>query len=272
MCGRFVQIIDIELFVKRFGVKAPAQITVSDNFNVSPGDHAYVITNDKPDELQAFKFGLTPHWAKKQMYLINARAEGDHNKEDDINYSGEAGIVKKPAFRTAIKSRRCLVIANGYFEGPAKERLSKPYHLHKPGGELFTFAGIWDTWADNNTGEVVHSFSIITTVANEATHEIGHHRSPVILGKDDEQKWLDESLPLEEVTALLKPYPGKDFVADPVSIKVKDPKNKGRDLLIPVDPTSTTQYDSAVTKDLKLQGMGRNKRKEDPLGKQGKLF
>ncbi len=272
MCGRFVQVIDIELFVKRFGVKAPSQITVKDNFNVSPGDYAYVITNNKPDELQAFKFGLTPHWAKKQMYLINARAEGDNNKEDDINYKGEAGIVKKPAFRTAIKSRRCLVIANGYYEGPAKERLSKPYHLHKESGEVFTFAGIWDTWADNTTGEVVHSFSIITTVANNQTREIGHHRSPVILERKDEQKWLDESLPLEEVVKLLKPYPGDDFKADPVSIRVKDPKNKGRDLLIPVEHGGTTQYDSSVKTDLKREGMGRNRRKEDPLGKQGKLF
>lgn len=272
MCGRFVQIIDIELFVKRFGVRAPSQITVRDNFNVSPGDRAYVITNDKPDELQEFSFGLTPHWAKKQMYLINARAEGDFNKEDDISYSGEAGIVNKPAFRTAIRSRRCLVIANGYYEGPAKERLSKPFHLRKKNGEVFAFAGIWDTWANNTTGEVVHSFSIITTVANAATQEIGHHRSPVILDRGDEQKWLNESLPLVDVLKLLKPYPGDDFIAVPVSIRVKDPKNKGRDLLIPVDHTNPTQYDSLVKKDLKLEGMGRNRRKEDPLGKQGKLF
>jgi putative SOS response-associated peptidase YedK len=272
MCGRFVQVTDIEMFVKRFGVKQPAVITVTDNFNVSPGDPAYVITNDKPDQLQAFQFGLTPQWAKKQMYLINARAEGDFNKENDVNYSGEAGISKKPAFRTAIQSRRCLVIANGYFEGPVKERLSKPFHIYKKNHEVFTFAGIWDTWADNTTGEVVHSFSIITTVANKMTNEIGHHRSPVIPERKDEQKWLNESLPLEEVLGLLKPYRGDDFKADPVSIKVKDPKNKGRDLLIPVDHTSTTQYDSTVKKDLKLEGMGRNRRKEDPLGRQGKLF
>jgi putative SOS response-associated peptidase YedK len=272
MCGRFVQIIDIELFVKRFGVKQPAVITVKDNFNVSPGDMAYVITNDKPEELQAFQFGMTPGWAKKQMYLINARAEGDLNMENDSGYSGELGIVKKPAFRTAIKSRRCLVIANGYFEGPLKERLSKPFHIHKKDQEVFTFAGIWDTWADNTTGEVVHSFSIITAGANEVTAKIGHHRSPVILDKRDERKWLDDSLPMNEVLSLLKPYQGNDFKADPVSIRVKDPKNKGRDLLIPIDHSSTTQYEAEVKKDLKLEGMGRNRRKEDPLGTQGKLF
>lgn len=272
MCGRFVQIIDVELFVKRFGVKAPGEIRVQDNFNVSPGDPAYVITSDNPDALQVFQFGLTPHWAKKQMYLINARSEGDLNKENDPDYAGEAGITKKPAFRTAIKSRRCLVLANGYFEGPAKERLSKPFHIYKKNQEVFTFAGIWDMWADDATGEVVHSFSIITTVANEVTKQIGHHRSPVILEKRDEQKWLDESLPINEVLGLLKPFSGNDFKADPVSIRVKDPKNKGRDLLIPVDHESPTQYDSNVKKELKREGMGRNRRKEDPLGRQRKLF
>ncbi|MDD2381482.1 MAG: SOS response-associated peptidase [Mariniphaga sp.] len=272
MCGRFVQIIDVELFVKRFGVKKPAEIRVQDNFNVSPGELAYVITHDKPDQLQVFQFGLTPHWAKKPMYLINARSEGDFNKENDVNYAGELGISQKPAFRTAIKSRRCLVIAQGYFEGPEKERLSKPFHIYKNDQEVFTFAGIWDTWADNTTGEVVHSFSIITTVANEITKQIGHHRSPVILEKKDEKKWLDETLPLQDVLSLLKPYTRDDFQADPVSIRVKDPKNKDRDLLIPVDHDSTTQYNSIVKKELKLVGMGRNRRKEDPLGRQGKLF
>ena len=261
MCGRFVQVIDIELFVKRFGVDKPSEITVGDNYNVSPGDMAYVITNDKPHELQAFKFGLTPRWAKKQMYFINARAEGDYNKEDDPAYSGELGIIKKPSFRTSIRSKRCLVIASGYYEGSRKERLSKPYFVSEKEGNIFSFAGIWDTWYDNKTSEVINSFSIITTVANNITQKIGHHRSPVILDKKDESKWLDDSLPLEKALELLKPYNGDDFKAVPVSIKVKNPKNKGSDLIIPVATDGKIEFDSVVKKDLKLEGMGRNKRR-----------
>jgi len=75
MCGRFVQIIDIDLFIKRFGVNRPNDRSIESNYNVAPGDLAYVITNDKPNELQTFQFGLTPSWAKKPMYLINARAK-----------------------------------------------------------------------------------------------------------------------------------------------------------------------------------------------------
>lgn len=272
MCGRFVQVIDIDLFVKRFGVSSAPEINLDSNFNVAVGDLAYVLTNDKPTDLQAFRFGLTPSWAQKQMYLINARSEGDMNPENDVNYSGPLGIVNKPSFRTSIRSKRCLVIANGYIEGPEKERLNKPFLISKKNEELFCFAGIWDTWVNNTTGELTNSFTIITTVANSITQEIGHHRSPVVLDQKDEQKWLDDSLPLDEVLGLLKPYPGESFKAEAISIRIKDPHNKSRDFIIPIDTNGPTEYDLIVKQDLKLQGMGSGKRKQDPPPEQGKLF
>jgi len=273
MCGRFVQVIDLELFVKRFGVSSEPEINLASNYNVAVGDLAYVITNDKPGDLQAFQFGLTPSWAPKKMYLINARSEGDLNPENDVNYSGQLGIQNKPSFRTSIRSRRCLVIANGYIEGPEKERLNKPFLIQKKDEELFCFAGIWDTWVNNTTGEMTNSFTIITTVANSVTQEIGHHRSPVVLDEKDEQKWLDDSLPLEEVLGLLKPYPGERFKAEAISIKIKDPHNKSKDYIIPIDTNGPTEYGSIVTKDVRLQGMGSGKRKQDPPpDTQGKLF
>lgn len=272
MCGRFVQVIDIELFVQRFGVKSRPEIHLASNYNVAVGELAYVITNDKPDQLQAFQFGLTPSWAQKKMYLINARSEGDLNPSNELNYHGPLGIINKPSFRTAIRSRRCLVIASGYIEGPEKERLNKPYLITRKNEELFSFAGIWDTWADNSTGEVTNSFTIITTVANSVTQAIGHHRSPVVLDPKDEQKWLDESLPLEEVLGLLKPYPGDYFKAEAISVKIKDPHNKSKDYIVPITTEGPTEYGSILTKDLKLQGMGSGKRKEDPPPTQGTLF
>ncbi|MBV5313165.1 MAG: SOS response-associated peptidase [Prolixibacteraceae bacterium] len=272
MCGRFVQIIDIELFVKRFGVKHPQGLILDSNYNVAPGDFAYVISNDKSTEIQAFQFGFTPSWEKEKKYVFNARAEGDLNKANDVNYSGEMGIVNKPYFRTSIKSKRCLVIANGYIEGPEKEKLDKPFHIHKKNGEVFCFAGIWDTWADNTTGVITNTFSIITTVANPITQEIEHHRSPVILDKKDEKKWLDDKLPIEEVLKLLKPHSVEDYEFEPISIRIKTKTNKGPDVIIPIDPNSTTEYDISVKKDLKLQGMGQNKRKNNPPPAQGSLF
>lgn len=272
MCGRFVQIIDIELFVKRFGIEKPGQINITSSFNVAPGDYAYVITNDKPNELQEMQFGLTPKWAQKPMCLINARAEGDLNREDDVNYSGQLGIVNKPSFRTAIRSQRCLVIANAFYEGPAKEKLNKPYKFSRKDEEVFTFAGIWDTWANDKTGEIVNSFSIITTISNDATRAIGHPRSPVILDKKDEKKWLDSNLPIENVLKLLKPFPGGLLKTEPVSVQIKDPKNKSQELLIPIDSGSTTQYDVKIETDVRLEGMGSGKRKREESPSQGRLF
>ncbi len=274
MCGRFVQIvdIDIDIFIKRFGVARPKDPVIGSSYNVAPGDLAYVITDNKPDELQPFQFGMTPSWAKKPLYLINARAEGDLNPENDRNYSGAAGIVRKPAFRTAIRSQRCLVIANAFYEGPAREKLSKPYLIRRQDEEVFSFAGIWDTWVNDRTGEVSNTFSVITTVANEATHEIGHPRSPVILDKKDEKRWLDPELPIEEVLRLLKPFPGDLLKTEAVSIQVKDPKNKSRDLIIPMDEKKGTEFDISVRKDLRLEGMGSGKRKQEPPAQQGNLF
>ncbi len=272
MCGRFVQIIDIDLFVKRFGVEKPSKINITSSFNVAAGDLAYVITNDKPNELQEMQFGLTPSWAKKQMYAINARSEGDFNPDNRIDYQGQLGIINKPSFRTAIRSQRCLVIANAFYEGPTKEKLNKPFKIARIDEEVFCFAGIWDTWADNNTGEIVNSFSIITTVANETTQGIGHHRSPVILDKKDEKQWLDTNLPLEKVLKLLKPFPSELLKAEPVSIQIKDPKNKSQELLIPIDSGSTTQYDTRIENDVRLEGMGSGKRKSELPPIQGSLF
>lgn len=272
MCGRFVQIIDIELFVKRFGVNRPDVVPIQSSYNVAPGDYVYVIANNKSLDLQAFQFGFTPSGADKKKYYYNARSEGDFNQENDPNYSGELGIKSKKAFGTAIRSKRCLVIANGYIEGPEKERLNKPYHISRKDGEVFCFAGIWDTWVDNNTGEVTNSFSIITTVSNSITSVIGHHRSPVILDKKDEQKWLDEKLPLEDVLSLLKPWNGDEFKAEPISIIIKGKDNKGPEVIIPIDPNNPTEYEISVKKDLKLQGMGQNKRKQEPPPTQWTLF
>lgn len=272
MCGRFVQIVEIDSLVKRFGVKRPERVTVPTSFNVAPGDLAYVITNEKPDELQAFQFAFTPSWAKKKMYLVNARAEGDFNKENKPHYQGEMGITKKPAFRTAIRSKRCLVIASGFYEGPEKEKLDKPFYISKKNGELFSFAGIWDSWTDPETGEVSNTFGIITVAPNSMSQQIGHHRSPLILSKKDEQKWLDDRLPLEEVLGLLKPYPGEEFKADPISIKVKNPRYKSRDLIFPVSQNRTSEPEHAEQQTLNLQESEHHQVEKEPKPRQGSLF
>ncbi|MCA1764101.1 MAG: SOS response-associated peptidase [Cryomorphaceae bacterium] len=255
MCGRYVVISKIVEIEDRFNVKSVGPF--SPNYNIGPGSKAPVITDKEPGKLNFFQFGLTPFWAKKKMYFFNARAEGDQNKENDPLYKGGMGIVKKPAFRKAIRSQRCLVIADCFIEGTTKEKLDKPHVVHLGKGERpFAFAGIWDEWVDKETGEILQSFAIITTTPNDVLQRIPHHRSPVILPKEMERKWLDTSLPLSEVTAMLAPWERSGMNAYPISTDIKNPRNNNPDLLKPTGEPICKTADLKLEQNLVLEGMG----------------
>lgn len=266
MCGRYVVVSKLKTIEKRFRTKPLPPDLFGMNPNISIGDYAPVIANDRPDEVQLFQFGLTPFWAKKPMYFFNARSEGDHNKEDDPRYTGAMGIINKPAFRHSIRKKRCIIIADAFIEGPKKERLNKPYLVYlKDGKRPFALAGIWDAWIQKETGEEIRSFSIITTVANQLIQKIGHHRSPVILSEEDEQKWLSD-IPLNEVTDLLHPFPPDEMNAYPISPGIKNPRNKDINLLQPTGERLFKEYDYDIVQELELKGMGMTqarKRKND---------
>lgn len=260
MCGRYVTVTKIKEVEKRFNVKAEQPKLFSPNTNISHGQKAPVITNEEPDKLQFFQFGFTPFWAKKNMYVINARSEGDHNKENDPNYTGGMGILKKPMFRTSIRKKRCLIVADAFIEGPQKEKLSKPYCVYMVNKESpFAMAGIWDEWVNKESGEIIHSFAIITTVANELMQKIGHHRSPVILSPEKESIWLDDDAELGDVTELLRPYPSEKMNAYPISPEIKNPRANGLDLLEPIGKPVLTEKDYIIYQDLQLFGMGESR-------------
>jgi putative SOS response-associated peptidase YedK len=261
MCGRYVVVSKVVEIESRFGVSMPFDFPPA--YNLGPGSKVPVITDEKPDQVQLFTFGLTPFWSQKRMYLFNARAEGNHNKNDDPQYAGAMGIIEKPAFRKAIRSKRCLIIADAFIEGSTKERLDKPYVVHLGQGKCpFAFAGIWDSWVDKESGEIVHSCAIITTTPNDLLMRIPHHRSPVILSRAEEARWLDSSLPLAEVTALLRPYSDADMNAYPIDKAIKHPRANGPELLKPLGPHLKPETATAVEETLKLQGMGWSRARE----------
>ena len=130
MCGRYVQISRVYVVEKRFGAKVLQPEIFPYNPNVSASERAPVIASDRPNEVQLFQFGLVPHWAKNPMCLLNARAEGDHNPENDPAYTGAKGIIQKPSFRKAIRNQRCLVLADAFIEGPEDKKLSEPYLVY----------------------------------------------------------------------------------------------------------------------------------------------
>lgn len=261
MCGRTIVVSKIEVIEKTYNVTIkPNQLNLfKANYNLSVGQYAPVITCEEPADLQMYKFGLTPSWAKKQMYLFNARSEGDGNKDDDPNYTGGMGIITKPSFLKPIRSKRCLVIVDAFYEGSKNEGLSKPYLVYVRNRKPIALAGIYDTWADKETGEVINSFSIITTVANELLHSIGHHRSPVILPKSAERIWISENSTLSDITSLLKPYPTREMNAYPVSPEVKSFKNNSIELLQPIGNRVYPETEVRIVDKPNFSGKRRNK-------------
>ena len=262
MCGRYVVVSSVEVIEKRFNVTVPElPLNIIPNYNLGPGMMAPVITSANPNQVSFLQFGLTPVWAKKKMYLFNARAEGDGNPSDDPNYTGGKGIISKPSFKRAIRSQRCLVIADAFYEGPKGEGLSKPYLAYLRNHQRpFAFAGIWESWTNPETGAISQSFAIITTVANELMQKIGHHRSPVILHRHDESRWL-KAEHLNEITGMLEPFPAEEMNAYPVNPAVKNPRTNDKTLVEPLGERVLSETDVIVKTDIRLQGMGERKKK-----------
>lgn len=188
------------------------------HYNAAPSQALPVVTNKLPDELRFFSWGLQPFWAKDAKSVkrsINARAET---------------LTEKPSLRSLLQSKRCLVPADGFFEWQAVPQGKVPHRIMLKSEDLFSFAGLWDEWADKETGEVLHTFSIITTQANALVKPI-HDRMPVILSPEAEEVWLDEHETQEGLLSLLRPYEAEEMKASAVSPLVNSPMNNVPEVL-----------------------------------------
>lgn len=260
MCGRYVTIKTVQQIEKRFNVRAIQPELFQPSYNVSHGKLAPIITQEQPHNVILSQFGFTPNWAKKQTYLINARSEGDNNRENDPAYSGGKGILQKPMFRNSIRNKRCLIIADCFYEGDENLGLDKPYVVYLRDKERpFCMAGVYDEWLNPSTGEKVHSFAIITTTANKLLQRIGHHRSPVIIRRGQEMNWLGMQTHIGSITAMLHPYPSELMNAYPVSKKVKSPKNDSPDLIEPIGERVYPEFNLTLKEEMKVEGMGHRK-------------
>ena len=217
MCGRYTV-----LPVVKTGRSKTGTIVVEGlqnaHYNAAPSQNLPVITSQQPTLLQFFSWGLQPFWARDAKAVkrsINARAET---------------LTEKPMFRNLLKTKRCLVPADSFFEWQKMEQGKVPYRIMLKSEELFSFAGLWDEWTDKETGEVLHTFSIITTDANDLVRPI-HDRMPVILSPEAEELWLDENEPQEDLLSLLMPYQANGMKAYPVSQLVNSPLNNVPEVL-----------------------------------------
>lgn len=218
MCGRYALVnADPKKIKKRFGVtKVPKDLKA--NYNVTPQQNVYAILNESPEELSSVHWGLIPSWAKEintKYSMINARAET---------------ITEKPAYRGIIKRKRCLIIADSFYEWKKTNGAKHPYRILMKDEGLFSFAGVWDHWEKD--GNEVNSCSVITTAPNPLMSCI-HDRMPVILEKEHEQEWLSD-LDINSVLKLLKSYNDTEMKAYEVSRSINSPANNDPSVLEPV--------------------------------------
>lgn len=258
MCGRYVIISTVKAYEKKFN--ASALMPWNLNYNVSAGQKAPIITSEKPQEIQLAHFGYTPHWSKKRTWVINARAEGDHNQENHPDFRGSKGILKKPFFRHTIRNKRCLVLADAFIEGITKEKLKKPYLVYlKDKNRPFAMAGVYDEWVDENSGEILTSFAIITCPPNAVLQKIPHHRMPVILHESQYRKYLSLNTDLSDITAMLEKYPSKEMNAYPIDPAISKVKTNQKEAILPIGEPLFKEFNWQFKQDVKLYGMGENR-------------
>jgi putative SOS response-associated peptidase YedK len=222
MCGRFTLNQPAEALAHIFHVQQVLDLAAK--YNIAPTQMVatvlHKIGNDKR-EFQQLRWGLIPSWAKDLgigAKLINARAET---------------AAEKPSFRSAFKHRRCLVLADGFYEWQRQQGKKQPFYFRLQDGQPFAFAGLWETWQSSSNEEIT-SCTILTTAANELLQPI-HDRMPVILEQQDYDLWLNPQVQTPQLLQqLLRPYPAPAMTAYPVSTLVNNPRHNSPECVMPI--------------------------------------
>jgi putative SOS response-associated peptidase YedK len=228
MCGRY-RLSRRKQLVEEYFDSVSDEPDWNPRYNIAPTQPVLVVrqnTKEPVRQLSLMKWGLIPSWAKDSSgaaSMINARAET---------------AATKPAFRDALKSRRCLIPADGFYEWARAGKTKQPYCFEVNGGELFAFAGIWDRWKDH-TGQWVKSCSILTTTPNTVTSAV-HDRMPVILDPDSYDLWLDPRMKdANAASDLLKLYDPRRMRCFPVSTRINHVTNDDEECSRPVGLAET---------------------------------
>ena len=229
MCGRYTLTTSVDQLSERF--EAEPTCPLEPRYNCAPGQELPVITSEKPDTLQFFKWGFTPRWADSEQGHINARAET---------------VRQKHSFADAYESRRCLVPVDGFYEWVERDGGKQPYRVAFEDDRPFAVAGLWERWEEPTrqtglgefgTGDqpeesTTHeTFTILTTEPNDLISEL-HHRMAVMLPPERESAWLHGDP--DDVVDLLQPYPSDELHSYPVSKRVNSPANDDSSLIEPV--------------------------------------
>jgi len=215
MCGRFTQTQSAENIALQFGLEDVP--TLPPRYNIAPTQDVPVVLGSLQDrQFTQLYWGLIPSWSKDPKMgsrMINARSET---------------VAERPAFRTAFRKRRCLVVADGFYEWQRTKDGKQAHFFYLPDdrGERspFAFAGLWEQW-ESSEGDVIRSCTILTTEANDVLRPI-HDRMPVILPPDAYETWLQPNQSADRLTALLHPYPAERMAEFTVGSQVNNPRNE----------------------------------------------
>ena len=216
MCGRFAFYSPAEAAAALFGVTDA--LPVEPRYNIAPTQYIAAIRPDEQEEreLVMLRWGLVPFWAKDPSIgnrMINARAET---------------VAEKPAYRAAYRHRRCIVLADGFYEWQRDGDGKVPYFISTADDQPFAMAGLWENWQDKESGDRLQTVTLITTAANDFMAPL-HHRMPFVLEPGTAGEWLAGATGLlDDIAAITPP-----LQAWPVDRRVNNARNEGEELIRP---------------------------------------
>jgi len=223
MCGRYTLSSPSDEVALLFDL--PELPDFPPRYNLAPTQPAPVVrvTPEGARQLDLLRWGLIPFWAKEAAIgnkMINARAES---------------VAEKAAFRSSFQKKRCLVATDGFYEWKKEGKLKQPFLIHREDGKPFAFAGLWSGWRNPETGEILRTFTIITTAANDLLRPL-HDRMPVIVDPENFDLWLDPKMEdAAKLQPLLVPHAVEGFEAFPVSRAVNNPAHDELDCVMPLE-------------------------------------
>lgn len=220
MCGRYTLTLDPGELQDLLEL-GPFVHVVQPRYNIAPSQPVPIVKDFKTRAVELYRWGLVPFWSKDMAIgnrMINARAET---------------VGEKPAFRGAYKYRRCLILADGFFEwfNDKEAGVKTPYYFKMKDDRPFMFAGLYEHWEPPEGGEL-HTCTILTCAPNELVSNY-HNRMPVILDERTRWQWIDPEAPKPALQGALIPYPAQEMKFFPVSREVNSPRNDRPDILTP---------------------------------------
>lgn len=224
MCGRMSLFTPQSELERQFS--ATAAEAIEPRYNVAPREDVAVVRDDAPGTIDLLEWGLLPSWVEdpdEHSYPINARAET---------------VAEKPTFAEAFEQRRCLVLADGFYEWASTPTGKQPHRVQRTDGDPFAMAGLYERWEGG--GRERETVTIVTTEPNGVVEPL-HHRMAVVLDGAERETWLGEADPATH-QSLLDPAPAEDWESYPVSTRVNDPSNDDPAIVEPVNPDEQTTF------------------------------